>query len=88
MADDNRDVLRYAAEYAERQVDLYDLLGIDALTSKEDIRRAWRKRSLKYHPDKAGDNFDAEKWELFERARDILADDRACGHGQGAQAIC
>lgn len=77
MADDNRDVLRYAAEYAEKQVDLYDLLGIDALTSKEDIRRAWRKRSLKYHPDKAGDNFDAEKWELFERARDILADDSA-----------
>lgn len=77
MSDDNKDVLRFAAEYAEKQVDLYDLLGVDALTSKDDIRRAWRKRSLKYHPDKAGDNFDPEKWELFERARDILADDNA-----------
>ncbi|OAA67404.1 Heat shock protein DnaJ [Cordyceps fumosorosea ARSEF 2679] len=77
MSDENKDVLRFAAEYAEKNVDLYDLLGVDALTSKDDIRRAWRKRSLKYHPDKAGDNFDPEKWELFERARDILADDNA-----------
>lgn len=77
MSDDNKDLLRFAAEYAEKQVDLYDLLGVDALTSKDDIRRAWRKRSLKYHPDKAGDNFDPEKWELFERARDILGDDNA-----------
>ncbi|TQV99537.1 Heat shock protein DnaJ [Cordyceps javanica] len=77
MADDNKDVLRFAAEYAEKNVDLYDLLGVDALTAKDDIRRAWRKRSLKYHPDKAGDDFDPEKWELFERARDILSDDNA-----------
>ncbi|ATY64488.1 Heat shock [Cordyceps militaris] len=77
MSDDNKDVLRFAAEYAEKNVDLYELLGVDALTPKDDIRRAWRKRSLKYHPDKAGDNFDPDKWELFERARDILSDDNA-----------
>ncbi|KAI9166768.1 Pre-mRNA-splicing factor cwf23 [Paramyrothecium foliicola] len=74
MSDDNKDLLRFATEYAEQNLDLYDMLGVDALTSKEDIHRAWRKRSLKYHPDKAGDNFDAAKWELFERARDVLAD--------------
>jgi DnaJ family protein C protein 17 len=79
MSDDNKDLLRLAAEYADQNVDLYDMLGVDALTSKEDIHRAWRKRSLKYHPDKAGDNFDAAKWELFERARDILADPNARG---------
>lgn len=72
--DDKADLLRYANEYAEKDVDLFDLLGVDALTAKEDIHRAWRKRSLKYHPDKAGDNFDSSKWELFERARDILSD--------------
>jgi DnaJ family protein C protein 17 len=74
MSDDNKDVLRWAAEYADKSLDLYDLLGVDALTTKEDVHRAWRKRSLKYHPDKAGDNFDAEQWELFEHARDVLAD--------------
>lgn len=68
------DLLQYAQEYASKDVDLYDLLGIDALTAKDDIHRAWRKRSLKFHPDKAGSKFDPEKWQLFERARDVLSD--------------
>lgn len=71
------DLLQFAQDYASKDVDLYDLLGVDALTPKEDIHRAWRKRSLKYHPDKAGDNFDANKWELFERARDVLSEPTA-----------
>ncbi|KAF7542679.1 hypothetical protein G7Z17_g11370 [Cylindrodendrum hubeiense] len=68
------DLLQYAQEYSSKDIDLYDLLGIDALTPKADIHRAWRKRSLKYHPDQARDNFDSEKWQLFERARDVLSD--------------
>lgn len=71
------DLLQYAQEYASKDLDIYELLGVDALTPKEDVHRAWRKRSLKYHPDKAGDNFDAEKWQLFERARDVLSDTAA-----------
>ncbi|KAF7546301.1 hypothetical protein G7046_g9338 [Stylonectria norvegica] len=71
------DLLRYAQEYAAQDVDLYDMLGVDALTPKEDIHRAWRKRSLKHHPDKAGDNFDAEIWQRFERARDVLSEPSA-----------
>jgi DnaJ family protein C protein 17 len=78
------DLLQFAQEYASKDVDLYELLGIDALTPKEDIHRAWRKRSLKYHPDKAGDNFDAAKWQLFERARDILSEAGARGAYDGA----
>ena len=79
MGDDSNkaDLLRFASEYADKDVDLFDLLGVDALTPKPDIHRAWRKRSLKYHPDKAGDTFDAAKWELFERARDVLSDPAA-----------
>ena len=77
MSEDKGDLLRLASEYADKNLDLYDLLGVDALTSKVDIHRAWRKRSLKYHPDKAGASFDAEKWELFERARDVLSDPSA-----------
>ncbi|KAF4121289.1 DnaJ-like protein subfamily C member 17 [Geosmithia morbida] len=78
MADDNKaDLVRFASEYADKDIDLFDLLGIDALTPKADIHRAWRKRSLKYHPDKAGEAFDASKWELFERARDVLSDESA-----------
>ncbi|UZP44615.1 hypothetical protein NXS19_012427 [Fusarium pseudograminearum] len=78
------DLLQYAQEYASKDEDLYELLGVDALTPKEEIHRAWRKRSLKYHPDKAGDKFDAEVWEKFERARDILSDPGARGAYDGA----
>lgn len=77
MESNAAELLQFAQDYSSKNVDLYDLLGVDALTPKEDIHRAWRKRSLKYHPDKAGDNFDAEKWQLFERARDILSDPAA-----------
>ncbi|KAI1654457.1 hypothetical protein F4813DRAFT_209645 [Daldinia decipiens] len=70
---DKSDLILYAKEYATTQ-DLYELLGVTSDTPKEDVHRAWRKRSLKYHPDKAGANFDPAKWELFERARDVLSD--------------
>ncbi|KAI0901855.1 hypothetical protein F4806DRAFT_490330 [Annulohypoxylon nitens] len=73
---DKSDLLAYAKDYATTQ-DLYELLGVTSDTPKEDIHRAWRKRSLKYHPDKAGANFDPAKWELFERARDVLSDTAA-----------
>ncbi|KAG6000545.1 hypothetical protein E4U43_001576 [Claviceps pusilla] len=74
MTQDNKDLVRLAGEFADQDVDLYALLGVDALTPKEDIHRAWRKRSLKHHPDKAGANFDAQTWEKFERARDVLSE--------------
>lgn len=77
MSEDKTDLLRLADEYADKDVDLFDLLGVDALTPKDDIHRAWRKASLKYHPDKAGAAFDASKWELFERARDVLSEPNA-----------
>lgn len=68
------ELLAHAREFASSGTDLYALLGVDATTSKADVHRAWRKASLKYHPDKAGDRFDPEKWQQFERARDVLAD--------------
>ncbi|PTB64379.1 hypothetical protein BBK36DRAFT_1143204 [Trichoderma citrinoviride] len=77
MSDDKADLLRFATEYADNNIDLYELLGVDALTPKEDVHRAWRKASLNNHPDKAREKFDAAKWELFERARDILSDPNA-----------
>ncbi|KAL7627147.1 hypothetical protein AAE478_003923 [Parahypoxylon ruwenzoriense] len=82
---DKSDLLIYAKEYATTQ-DLYELLGVTADTPKEDIHRAWRKKSIKYHPDKAGEQFDAAKWELFERARDVLCDPAAREVYDGARS--
>ncbi|RYP44711.1 hypothetical protein DL768_008862 [Monosporascus sp. mg162] len=72
--DNKSDLLQYARDFANQNEDLYTLLGVDATTPKEDIHRAWRKKSLRYHPDKTGKDFDATKWQLFERARDVLSD--------------
>ncbi|KAK8123944.1 hypothetical protein PG999_003862 [Apiospora kogelbergensis] len=79
---DKSELLSLAREYAKNE-DLFDLLGIDALKAEDpaEVRRAWRKASLKYHPDKvggpSGDGFNdamKAKWELLERAREILSD--------------
>ncbi|RYO79015.1 hypothetical protein DL766_004564 [Monosporascus sp. MC13-8B] len=84
--DNKSDLLQYARDFANQDEDLYALLGVDATTPKEDIHRAWRKRSLKYHPDKAGKDFDATKWQLFERARDVLSDADARGAYDSARS--
>ncbi|GKT47927.1 pre-mRNA-splicing factor CWF23 [Colletotrichum spaethianum] len=73
--DSNKDLLAKAQEYSSSNVDLYELLQIHTtITEEKEIRRAWRKQSLNYHPDKLKDAFDPEKWELIETARDILLD--------------
>ncbi|RYP31812.1 hypothetical protein DL767_005543 [Monosporascus sp. MG133] len=84
--DNKSDLLQYARDFANQNEDLYALLGVDATTPKEDIHRAWRKKSLKYHPDKAGKDFDATKWQLFERARDVLSDADARGAYDSARS--
>ncbi len=84
--DDKADLLTYARDAAAAAVDLYALLGVDATTSKADIHRAWRRTGLKYHPDRAGAAYDAAKYQQFERARNVLADDEARAAYDGARS--
>jgi DnaJ family protein C protein 17 len=69
----NEDLL----EHAKSTVDFYDLLGVAFETSESDIRRAYRKTALKYHPDKLGKDFDPEKFHLLQIANDVLSDPSA-----------
>ncbi|MGA1864990.1 MAG: DnaJ C-terminal domain-containing protein [bacterium] len=55
--------------------DYYKTLGIDKKASKEEIKKAYRKLALKYHPDRNKDNPQAEeKFKEINEAYAVLSD--------------
>lgn len=51
--------------------DYYSILGVDKNASDEDIKKAFRKLSLKWHPDKHVNDSEAEKKAAEEKFKDI-----------------
>tara|TARA_A100001011_G_scaffold363554_1_gene413559 strand:+ start:62 stop:1180 length:1119 start_codon:yes stop_codon:yes gene_type:complete len=57
--------------------DYYEILGITNSSSKEDIKKAYRKLALKYHPDKTkGDKASEEKFKEASEAYHVLSDEK------------
>ncbi len=55
--------------------DYYKILGVDKKASQEEIKKAYRKLAVKYHPDKNKDNKAAEeKFKLANEANEVLSD--------------
>lgn len=55
--------------------DVYELLGIDEDAAEKEIQAAYRKGSLKCHPDRNPDDPDAaQKFDKLTRAKDLLLD--------------
>lgn len=55
--------------------DYYEVLGLDKNASEDDIKRAYRKLAIKYHPDRNPGNKEAEeKFKEAAEAYDVLHD--------------
>ncbi len=56
--------------------DYYDVLGVSKSAAKDEIKKAYRKMAIKYHPDKNPDNKEAEeKFKEAAEAYEVLSND-------------
>jgi DnaJ-class molecular chaperone len=56
--------------------DYYDVLGVNKKASLAEIKKAYRKLALKYHPDKNKSSGSAEKFKEVNEAYEVLADSK------------
>ncbi|MGB1548157.1 MAG: molecular chaperone DnaJ, partial [Alphaproteobacteria bacterium] len=57
--------------------DYYEVLGVQRNASAEDVKKAYRKQAMKYHPDRNPDDKSAEqKFKEVNEAYDVLKDEQ------------
>lgn len=61
----------------QKSEDLYKVLGVKKNATQQEIKKAFKKKSLKYHPDKNPDNHEWAKTEFAKiaNAYEILSDE-------------
>jgi len=56
--------------------DYYKILGLSRTASEDEIKKAYRKMALKYHPDKNKNPGAEEKFKEVAEAYDVLHDSK------------
>ena len=57
--------------------DYYEVLGLSKGASAEDLKKAYRKMAMQYHPDRnPGDSSADEKFREVNEAYDVLKDEQ------------
>ena len=61
----------------ENKRDYYEVLGVGRDATPDQIKKAYRKLALQYHPDRnPGDKAAEEKFKEAAEAYDVLSDDK------------
>lgn len=78
----------------ENKRDYYEVLGVSKTATPDEIKKAYRKMAIKYHPDKnPGDKAAEEKFKEAAEAYDVLSDETKrqkydqYGHNMGPQGF-
>jgi molecular chaperone DnaJ len=53
----------------------YEVLGVSEDASQDEIKKAYRKKAKKFHPDSNKDTADEEKFKKINKAYDVLSDE-------------
>ncbi|MEE2744277.1 MAG: DnaJ domain-containing protein, partial [Bdellovibrionota bacterium] len=59
--------------------DYYNILGVSKGSSKEEIKKAYRKLAMKYHPDRNPGKHAEQKFKEASEAYEVLSDDKKRG---------
>lgn len=59
--------------YEDEDIDLYEILGLDEDATVKDIKKAYRKLSQKYHPDRNPDEEATKKFQEVSMAYEVKA---------------